>query len=63
MDSCISLGSNSSYSVSIADHVILEGGDEDSFHNSSREHVGHVASQSVSLERSAELIIELQVRC
>lgn len=60
LDSCISLGSNSSYSVSIADHVILEGGDEDSFHNSSREHVGHVASQSVSLERSAELIIELQ---
>ncbi|GMN21548.1 hypothetical protein TIFTF001_040051 [Ficus carica] len=60
LDSCISLGSNSSYSASRDDRVYLEGGDEGSSHDSSRERINHVPSRSASLQRSAELILELQ---
>ncbi|POO03118.1 Vacuolar protein sorting-associated protein [Trema orientale] len=60
LDSCISLGSNSSYSASEDDHVYLEGGNESSIQDSSRGPVTDLPSQSVSAERSTEFIIELQ---
>lgn len=63
LDSCISLGANSSYSASKEDQVFLEGGDEGPDLNSARESVSDLASPSVAVERPTEYIIELQVKC
>ncbi|KAL5551261.1 hypothetical protein UlMin_001437, partial [Ulmus minor] len=60
LDSCISLGADSSYSASKDDHVYLEGGDEGSSQNSSGESVNDVPSQSVAVARLTEYIIETQ---
>ncbi|KAM6557396.1 hypothetical protein CsatB_004415 [Cannabis sativa] len=60
LDSCISLGSNSSYSVSKDDHVYMEGGNESSIQGSSSIPVNELPSQSSSAESSTEFIIELQ---
>ncbi|XP_062073801.1 uncharacterized protein LOC133778015 isoform X2 [Humulus lupulus] len=60
LDSCISLGSNSSYSASEDDHVYREGGNESSIQDSARGPVNELPSQSISAERSTEFIIELQ---
>lgn len=63
LDSCLSLGSNSSYSALADDHVYLEGGDEGSAITSSSEHVNHApsGSGSASVNSLPEYIIELQV--
>ncbi|XP_074317635.1 uncharacterized protein LOC141653693 isoform X2 [Silene latifolia] len=60
LDSCIVLGTNSSYSVSKEDHVILETGDEESLEDSSGSH-DVIEPQSTQTTKSSEFVIELQV--
>lgn len=63
LDSCILLGSNSSYSASEDDEVLL---DEAScvgpLEDDSGETVDAVPSQNPNVSRSTELIFELKVR-
>lgn len=63
LDSCVSLGANSSYSALKDDHVYLEGLIESPQTMSGRERVHEVPSQNNTVNSSAELIIELQVKC
>lgn len=60
LDSCIFLGTNSSYSVSEDDLVYLEGCDEGPPLNPSGETINGAPSQNVADDRSMEFIIELQ---
>ncbi|XP_058190168.1 uncharacterized protein LOC131307586 isoform X5 [Rhododendron vialii] len=60
LDSCIFLGTNSSYSASENDKVYLEEGDEGPQLNSSGQIGAGVASQNTTNRSSTELIIELQ---
>ncbi|KAK9266873.1 hypothetical protein L1049_027132 [Liquidambar formosana] len=60
LDSCIFLGTNSSYSASEDDQVYLEAGDEGPCLDSSGESVNVVTSQNIGVNRSTEFIIELQ---
>ncbi|XP_050141691.1 uncharacterized protein LOC126617690 [Malus sylvestris] len=61
LDSCVSMGSNSSYSALKEDQVSLVGGNEDSNMNSSTEGVNNVPPQSIVADRSTEIVIELQL--
>lgn len=61
LDSCIFLGTNSSYSASENDKVYLEEGDEGPQLNSSGQIGTGIASQNTTNRSSTELIIELQV--
>lgn len=60
-DSCIFLGTNSSYSASEKDQVYLEEGDEGPRLNFSGQVSDGIASQNTPAQTSTELIIELQV--
>ncbi|KAM7253783.1 hypothetical protein ACFE04_031465 [Oxalis oulophora] len=59
LDSCIMLGSNSSYSVSEDDGVFLEN-EEDPQSGSPRENLNDPPSQSISAGISSEFVIEFQ---
>ncbi|OVA12725.1 Pleckstrin homology domain [Macleaya cordata] len=59
LDSCILLGTNSSYSASEDDQVFLERGNEGSL-NSSEEHLDNLPTQNVVPDRPTEFIIEFQ---
>lgn len=61
MDSCIFLGSNSSYSVLEDDNVYLVGADEGPSLNSSVEATDDVTPHSSAVGRSTEFTLELQV--
>ncbi|XP_068305501.1 uncharacterized protein [Pyrus communis] len=61
LDSCISMGSNSSYSALKEDQVSFVGGNEDSSMNSSTENVNNVPPQSIVADKSTEIVIELQL--
>ncbi|KAL6985853.1 hypothetical protein U1Q18_019226 [Sarracenia purpurea var. burkii] len=60
LDSCILLGTNSSYSASENDQVYFEVGDEVSHPNSSGQSTDSKASQGSPVPSSTELIVELQ---
>ncbi|KAH9610754.1 hypothetical protein KSS87_017342 [Heliosperma pusillum] len=60
LDSCIVLGTNSSYSVSKEDNVVLETGDEESTKDSS-ESDDVIEPQSTQTTKPSEYVIELQV--
>ncbi|KAF5735104.1 hypothetical protein HS088_TW15G00604 [Tripterygium wilfordii] len=60
LDSCIFLGTNSSYSVSKDDRVHLDGGDEEASLEPARGSSNDFPSQNTVVERSIEFIIELQ---
>ncbi|XP_050223282.1 uncharacterized protein LOC126673249 [Mercurialis annua] len=60
LDSCISLGSNSSYLASRVDQVHLEKDDETSYSESSGESEGNILAQNAAADRSTEFIIEFQ---
>ncbi|XP_057978559.1 uncharacterized protein LOC131164992 isoform X2 [Malania oleifera] len=60
LDSCILLGTNCRYSASEHDQVFLEGGDEAPYMDTSRESINRAPLQSSAVDRSTELIIELQ---
>ncbi|KAL3817950.1 hypothetical protein ACJIZ3_003855 [Penstemon smallii] len=59
LDSCILLGSNSSYSANECDNVFLEG-ENDSLSDQSSGRKDTVASQNAASGKSTELIFELQ---
>uniref|UniRef100_A0A2P2MGT2 Uncharacterized protein LOC105636609 n=3 Tax=Rhizophora mucronata TaxID=61149 RepID=A0A2P2MGT2_RHIMU len=59
LDSCISLRSNSRYSASKDDGVVLQGDKETSYPDYSRENVD-LPSQHATVNRSTEFIVELQ---
>ncbi|BFG31191.1 hypothetical protein CerSpe_174650 [Prunus speciosa] len=61
LDSCISMGTNSSYSALKEDQVYFVGGNEVPNLNSPTESVNNVPSQSIAVDRSTEFIIELQL--
>lgn len=61
LDSCIFLGTNSSYSASENDKVYLEEGDEGPHLNFSGQIDAGIASQNTTARSSTELIVELQV--
>ncbi|KAM5573225.1 hypothetical protein ABKV19_012985 [Rosa sericea] len=61
LDSCISMGSNSSYSALKEDQVYIAGEDEVPNLSSSRESPNNLPSQSIAVKKSTEFIIELQV--
>lgn len=61
LDSCILLGSNSSYSASEKDNVFLEAEIGTSSLHSSGEIINDAAAQNVAANRPTELIFELQV--
>ncbi|CAK9173344.1 unnamed protein product [Ilex paraguariensis] len=63
LDSCILLGSNSSYSASEDDKVYLRGGDEGPPPNSLEETTDGLPSQTTVVNRFTEFTIELQVKC
>lgn len=60
LDSCISLGSNSSYSASEDDKVFLEGGDDGHSQSYSGESSNSLSPQNVAASRSPEIVFELQ---
>nr|DAD18267.1 TPA_asm: hypothetical protein HUJ06_019730 [Nelumbo nucifera] len=60
LDSCIVLGSNSSYSASEDDQVFLERWKDSSSENSSEGRTNGVSAQSIVADDSTEFIIELQ---
>ncbi|EEF45057.1 vacuolar protein sorting-associated protein, putative [Ricinus communis] len=60
LDSCISLGSNSSYLASRIDQVHLEEDDELSYLDSSGERKSDVHTENTAVDRSTEFIIEFQ---
>ncbi|WCJ20748.1 hypothetical protein M5689_002962 [Euphorbia peplus] len=60
LDSCILLGSNSSYIVSKEDGVHLEEEDEASYLESSRESINDLQPQNPAAERLTEFILEFQ---
>ncbi|GAB4857735.1 hypothetical protein Ancab_015642 [Ancistrocladus abbreviatus] len=60
LDSCIALGTNSSYSAAEDDHVYLEGGDEDSAQDSSGGRAEVREPQTIQADSSLEYVIELQ---
>ncbi|GKU95669.1 hypothetical protein SLEP1_g9000 [Rubroshorea leprosula] len=59
LDSCILLGSNSSYSASKDDQVYLEGGNENPKSDSLTDDANDLPSQS-TVDRSKEFVIEMQ---
>jgi vacuolar protein sorting-associated protein 13A/C len=63
LDSCVFLGANSSYSASNDDRVYLEQSVESPQAMSPRGRVHEVAGQNNAVNSSAEVIIELQVKC
>lgn len=62
LDSCIVLGSNSSYSASEDGKVFLEGEDERDDNRSSGENADSRPSSNDTTGRSSETIIEIQVK-
>ncbi|XP_028077973.1 LOW QUALITY PROTEIN: uncharacterized protein LOC114279888 [Camellia sinensis] len=60
LDSCIVLGTNSSYSASEYDQVYFEGADEDPHLNSSGQNTDTMTSQNIPVRSSTEFIVELQ---
>ncbi|XP_052211647.1 uncharacterized protein LOC127814276 isoform X2 [Diospyros lotus] len=60
LDSCILLGTNSSYSASENDQVYFEGDDEVHQLNNSGQNVDGMVSQNTPAGRSTEFIIEIQ---
>lgn len=62
LDSCILLGSNSSYSALESDQVYLEGSDEDSPMKLPEESTTGVPTPNIAADRSMEFIVELQVK-
>ncbi|KAL5075850.1 hypothetical protein RYX36_014834 [Vicia faba] len=63
LDSCVFLGANSSYSALNDDHVYLEQSVESPQAISPRGSVHEVPSQNNAANSSAEVIVELQVKC
>lgn len=63
LDSCIFLGANSRYSALNDDHVYLEQSVESPQAMSPRGRVHEVPSQNNTVNSSAEVIVELQVKC
>lgn len=63
LDSCVFLGSGSSYSALADDHVYLEELVESPQSSSLRGTVDEVLCQNNAVNNSTELIIELQVKC
>lgn len=62
MDSCILLGTNSSYTVSKDDGVYLEEVDEASYGPYSKEGLNRELPPNNAVKRSTEFTIELQVK-
>ncbi|XP_058084436.1 uncharacterized protein LOC131232245 isoform X2 [Magnolia sinica] len=60
LDSCILLGSNSSYSASENDNVFLERGNKGLLQDALEERREHVPAPNAEVGRSTEFIIELQ---
>ncbi|XP_057487524.1 uncharacterized protein LOC130773593 isoform X2 [Actinidia eriantha] len=60
LDSCIVLGTNSSYSASEYDQVYFEGGDESHCLDSDEQNTDNIASQNTPVPSSTELTVELQ---
>ncbi|KAK6935059.1 Pleckstrin homology domain [Dillenia turbinata] len=60
LDSCILLGSNSSYSISKDDQVYLEEGDESNCLQPSGEGINSRSSQNNAVDRPREFIMEVQ---
>ena len=61
LDSCIVLGTNSSYSASEYDQVYFEGGDESHRPDSNEQNTDNIASQNTPVPSSTEITVELQV--
>ncbi|GFZ15404.1 pleckstrin homology (PH) domain-containing protein [Actinidia rufa] len=60
LDSCIVLGTNSSYSASEYDQVYFEGGGESHRPDSNEQNTDNIASQNTPVPSSTELTVELQ---
>ena len=61
LDSCMFLGSNSSYSATEDDNVFLDEGDSGHSQSYSGESSNSVSPQNVAGSRSTEIVFELQV--
>lgn len=62
MDSCITLGTDSSYSALEEDNVFFEELEEASCRKFSAEEVNHPSPPSAAVRRSTEFTVELQVK-